>query len=159
MNTLQTTRNTHITAHAYKRLRKRNGWEKKTSDRMVEKIFALGTRSADMKNYLKSYVAKKISEAATEDKIEMVFYGDVLYVFGRNNTLVTTYPAPTRNSFKRKWDGVKHNANRRTRPYNVRAEEGKVYGAAKKQKEEERARARESKKNRYYNLDGLAMIG
>ncbi len=159
MKTTQTTRNTHITAHAYERLRKRNGWEKKTCDRMIEKIFEVGTRSADIKGYLKSYVVKKTAEAAIEDEIEMIYYGDVLYVFGRNNTLVTTYPAPTRNSFQRKWDGVKHNANRRTKSYNARVAEGKVYGAARRTREEERAKSRAAKENLHFNLDGLAMIG
>ena len=141
---------TRITDHAYDRLKERNGWSRKTADRMVERVFTQGAHAHEIKGYLRPLIESKMIEAAEKDISDIILYGDVLYVFGRANTLVTMYPAPTRNSFQRKWDGIKNNANRRTKPYSARLLDGKVYGAAKKEKLEQLNEKRREKKAAMY---------
>ena len=80
----------YITKHAFDRLKERNGWNKKTIKRMVEKIYNTGTEVKDVKSkpWLTS-ITKKISNRPVFYKI----YGQFIYIFDCK-TLVTVLHMP-----------------------------------------------------------------
>ncbi len=110
-----------LTDHAYDRLKERNGWGRATAERMAERILAKGTRSEDVKGYLKPYVQKKAFEAEeyAGDAV-VVLYGDIIYIFTRKNVLITAYPAPTKNCFIRARQGMRSKSKRRLDPCDTR---------------------------------------
>ncbi len=80
-----------ITEHAYKRIRKRNGWSKKTINRMIARIYVNGLRPDDVKGYKKKWIIHKTSRDEKND--EYVLYGDYIYIFN-NRVLLTSYSLP-----------------------------------------------------------------
>ena len=83
----------YMSDHAMNRLKQRNGWNRTTSLRMVQRIYDEGIAPEDVKGYLAKWVKNKNSEINPGDCLRL--YGDVLYVFHRN-TLITAYQAPKR---------------------------------------------------------------
>ncbi len=114
-----------LTDHAYERLRKRNGWGRSTADRMAERIFDKGVRADDVKGYLKPYMQKKALEAGGNKIGDIVLYGDFIYLFTKQNVLITAYPVPTKNCFIRARQGMKSKSKRRLEPCRVRRQEMK----------------------------------
>ena len=82
-----------ISKHAYCRLKERNGWNKKASDRMLQKIYKEGLRPDEVKGYLKGWVNKK--RESFENTREFVLFGEKLYVF-LNGRMLTVLPIPSR---------------------------------------------------------------
>lgn len=81
-----------ISKHAYERLKERNGWNRKASDRMVGRVYSDGLRPEQVKGYLKGWVNKKNEYSA--DK-EFVLFGEKLYIF-QDRTMLTVLPVPTK---------------------------------------------------------------
>ena len=85
-----------ISKHAYERLKERNGWNKKTAERMLSKICIDGKQPEEIKGYLKIWVNKKRTNklgVATG----FILYGNMLYIF-RDNLMVTVIAAPSRTT-------------------------------------------------------------
>ncbi len=82
-----------ITDHAYMRMKQRSGWNKKTANRMIPRVYDLGTRAENIKGYLKAWAMKKVKEDELGD--DFILYGNFLYVF-RRNMLVTVLTSPSR---------------------------------------------------------------
>ena len=83
-----------ISKHAYDRLKERNGWSKKTANRMLQKIYDYGVRPEDVKGYLKSWINRKAD--MFDDDREFVLFGEKLYIF-YEGTMITVLPVPTRS--------------------------------------------------------------
>lgn len=81
----------YISDHAFKRMKERNGWNKKTSLRMIKKVYDNGNRSSEMKGETKKYVLKR---EVYHPEDEYVMYGQNLYIF-KSNVLVTVFPVHT----------------------------------------------------------------
>lgn len=82
-----------ITEHAYLRMRQRNGWSKKTANRMIKRIYVNGLRPEELKGYKKIWICYRMHNGCKED--EYVLYGDYVYIF-KKHVLKTTYPLPCR---------------------------------------------------------------
>ena len=85
--------NLEISKHAYRRMKERNGWNKKTSDRMLRRIYTEGLRPSQVKGYLKGWVNGKTEYAGEEN--EFILFGDKLYIFNEN-IMLTVLPVPSR---------------------------------------------------------------
>ncbi len=82
-----------ITEHAYDRMKERNGWSRKTSNRMLRRIYADGLRPGQIKGYLKKWVNNK--SYYETDGGECILFGEKLYIF-KNMKMVTVIPVPSR---------------------------------------------------------------
>lgn len=90
----------YISNHAYMRLKQRNGWSPKTSDRMLPKIYSDGLKGEQVKGYLKQwYNFKSLNES--DPTAKYILFGDKLYIF-RQNVLITVLPTPSKYSALRK---------------------------------------------------------
>ena len=83
----------YITEHAYIRMKERNGWSRKTADRMAERIYAHGIRPEQIKGYLKSWLREKINNDVNQN--DYIVYGQSLYIF-RENALITVIHTPSK---------------------------------------------------------------
>lgn len=86
----------YISSHAMSRLKERNGWSRKTSLRMLAKVYDDGIRFDAMNGRLARWINRKISNGYPGD--EFVVYGEYLYIFN-GNTLITVIKTPKKNSF------------------------------------------------------------
>ncbi len=84
-----------ITEHGYDRLKQRNGWNKKTANRMAQRVYRDGHRINDIKGYVRIWMKSK--DQCEES--EYVVYGENLYVF-RENCLITSIHVPCRETVK-----------------------------------------------------------
>ncbi len=82
-----------ITKHAYLRMKQRNGWSKKTANRMVSRIYNSGKRPEEVKGYLRAWINTKVDENAAEK--DFVLYGQQLYIF-IDNAMITVLPTPSK---------------------------------------------------------------
>lgn len=82
-----------ITEHAYLRMRQRNGWSKKTANRMIKRIYVNGLRPEELKGYKKKWIIYRKYNGSQND--EYVLYGDHVYIFN-GNVLITSYQLPCR---------------------------------------------------------------
>lgn len=87
----------YISQHAYKRMRQRNGWNRKTADRMIKRIYSDGLRSDEFKGYAKRWFENRTNKSPQE---ECVLYGDYIYIF-KEHVLMTAYPLPCREQVLR----------------------------------------------------------
>ena len=85
----------NITEHAYLRIKQRNGWNRKTANRMLDRIYDDGLRIKDIKGYLRVWIKNKIKSELQE--AEYVLYGKQVYIF-REHNLITVLAAPCRKS-------------------------------------------------------------
>jgi len=83
--------NIYVTKHGYKRLRERNGWNKKTADRMLIKIYNDGLDLRDISNTCKEW-AMEVGRQHSDSDVYKI-YGDKVYVF-KYTTLITTLFIP-----------------------------------------------------------------
>ncbi len=84
-----------ISEHAYMRLKERNGWNRKASSRMINKVYQRGLRPEQVKGYLKSWINNKAEYE--KDGNELILFGEKLYIFN-GNTMLTVIPIPS-NSY------------------------------------------------------------
>ena len=82
-----------VTRHAYLRMKERNGWNKKASERMAARIYLEGLRPEQVKGYLKGWINKKYSK--NNQGNEFVLFGEMLYIF-HGRTMLTVLPTPPR---------------------------------------------------------------
>lgn len=88
----------HISEHAYIRMREKNGWNKKTANRMIDKIYSRGLRLDEVKGYKKKWMCHRMTNALKDD--EYVIYGDYVYIF-QEQVLKTAFPLPCREQVMR----------------------------------------------------------
>lgn len=86
----------YITDHALKRLKQRNGWSKKTSKRMLARIYEQGKHCKDLTGRMKTWIKHK--EQVSGDNTDYRIYGEKLYIFD-GSTLVTVVNTPRKGSF------------------------------------------------------------
>lgn len=84
--------NIAFTEHAKDRLKERNGWSKKASERMMKKILEDGEDMEVKKGYLGNWARAKKKE---NENHTFVLYGTQVYIFDEN-TLITVFPTPSR---------------------------------------------------------------
>lgn len=77
----------YISKHAEKRLKERNGWNKKTQLRMMKKVIDNGKRGDEIKGTYKQIV-KRVKDKYPAQ--EHIVYGDMLYIFN-DKLLITVY--------------------------------------------------------------------
>lgn len=75
----------YVSRHAFDRMKERNGWNKKTSLRMVRKIFDEGMEPKDVPGQYKAWAIQKSKK---NPECLFKFYGQMLYVFD-NKVLIT----------------------------------------------------------------------
>ena len=78
----------YITEHAYQRMRERNGWNRKTSTRMIEKIYS-NQNLADTTNV---GIKRLIEQDGFPTRgTTVISYGGMLYVFKSNSLITVLY--------------------------------------------------------------------
>lgn len=75
----------YISRHAFERMRERNGWNRKTALRMVQRVYDTGLSPEDVHGPYRTWVR---SQAKKNPNVMLKFYGQMLYVFD-NRILVT----------------------------------------------------------------------
>lgn len=88
-----------FTTHGMKRMKKRNGWGKKASARMLRKIIDEGEDMSEITGYLGVWARAKLKIRNAGRKF--VLYGTQVYVFTNDPStgsliLVTVFPIPSR---------------------------------------------------------------
>lgn len=81
----------YISEHAMQRLKERNGWNKETAMRMLQKVYDKGKRGNEIKGYLSKWIKDKVANNNKGDYY--ILYGEFLYVFNYK-TLVTVMNVP-----------------------------------------------------------------
>ena len=81
----------YISEHAMQRLKERNGWNKKTSLRMMKKVFDNGVRMDNLSKNVKKWLLDQLEEAGKG--YYYIVYGQFAYLFNYN-TLVTLIHIP-----------------------------------------------------------------
>lgn len=76
-----------VTDHAIRRIRERNGWNKKTTLRMMQRIYDEGLRPEQTKGNTRRFLMNK---QEYNPKCEYVLYGEYIYVF-INKICVTAF--------------------------------------------------------------------
>lgn len=90
----------YVSEHAYKRLKERNNWNKKTATRMAVKIYNDGKRIQEVDAVTRAYIVNKtLNKTNCKIKKEFVVYGDIIYVFN-NRTLITCYHLPSKTTIR-----------------------------------------------------------
>ena len=79
-----------ITDHAYKRMKERNGWNKKAASRMAERAFERGKDLKGTDNHLVRLWA--MNRTKDNDGIYKL-YGKDVFIF-HSRVLVTVFPCP-----------------------------------------------------------------
>lgn len=79
----------YISHHAFDRMKQRNGWNKKTSLRMIKKVYDNGLTSAEAPAEYRTWLRKKEKK---EPETTYKLYGDMVYVFN-NRVLITAMQA------------------------------------------------------------------
>lgn len=87
-----------ITKHAYSRLKKRNGWSRRTAERMIPRIYSDGLRPSQVKGYLKTWINTKYDYSNDGD--EYILFGEKLYIFN-GMAMLTVLPVPSRSNLIR----------------------------------------------------------
>ncbi len=87
-----------ISIHGYERLKERNGWNRKTADRMIKRIYFNGSHPDDLRGFIKQWIERKgFGDSETN---EYIVYGDYIYIF-KNKVLATAYNIPCRAQIKK----------------------------------------------------------
>ena len=81
-----------ISRHAEKRLRERNGLNKKSMQRMVEKAYSEGIRMKDTNGKLNKWMYSMLDKRNKVNRV--VIYGHQVYLFA-GNILVTVFDVPS----------------------------------------------------------------
>lgn len=83
----------YISNHAFKRMRERNGWNRKTALRMVQKIYDNGLEPEDVPSEYRGWT---MHEKMVHPEKLFKFYGEMLYVFADSVLLTVLHGKPTR---------------------------------------------------------------
>lgn len=92
----------YVTDHVLDRLKERYGWNKKTSMRMLDKVFSNGTRAIDRKDHVAAWA--RLKEREQGDRIRIFTYGQYVFIVSRENVLITVYTIPNKTSAKKYYD-------------------------------------------------------
>lgn len=101
----------HVTRHGAKRMKERNGLNKKSIDRMAKKALEEGISHSETKGQLNKWVTKVFFQNTNANNIKL--YGDKAYIFSEEN-LITVLQIPS-NLTKKMNYLVKENSKKR--PY------------------------------------------
>lgn len=82
----------HVTEHAKKRLKERNGLNNKSIDRIAEKALNEGIRHSQTKGNLNKWISKQFFYNHSASNIRL--YGDKAYLFTKDNILITVLQIP-----------------------------------------------------------------
>lgn len=82
-----------VTKHAEKRLKERSGLSKKSVQRIAEKAFLNGITENETNGYLRQWIMN-IKYRNNRPRICKA-YGDKLYIFDEQQTLITVLQIPT----------------------------------------------------------------
>lgn len=82
----------HVTEHAKKRLKERNGLNNKSIDRMAEKALNEGIRHNQTKGRLNKYLTALFFKNTNASNIRL--YGDKAYLFTKDDRLITVLQIP-----------------------------------------------------------------
>lgn len=85
----------YISEHALERLKERNNWSKKTSLRMIQKVYDEGLDPKDIHGPISKWIRTR--EKVKDEGDILKLYGQNLYIFNRQ-TLITVYPVPKNSS-------------------------------------------------------------
>ena len=85
----------YISEHAFKRIKQRVGWNRKTALRMIERVYSKGLKGNQLKGYPSIWISQRPEKFA--DFEEIILYGNHLYLFS-NKVLVTVYHIPSRET-------------------------------------------------------------
>lgn len=97
--------NSLFTTHGRKRMKKRNGWSKKASERMIKRILANGEDMKEKTGYLGLWARAKLKNEQNDHRY--LLYGTQVYIF-TNETLITVFPMPSRQqAFKKAAGGLR----------------------------------------------------
>ena len=80
-----------VSKHAKERSKQRNGWNEKTTERMVQKVLEKGIPHRQTKGRLNKWVTSLYFKNADANNIRL--YGDKAYIF-HNETLITVLQIP-----------------------------------------------------------------
>ncbi len=85
----------YISNHAFQRLKERNNWNKKTSMRMLEKVWESGNRKDEISGPVRQWIDYRINKSigTKSEGITYVIYGNTAYLF-MDKTLVTVLNIP-----------------------------------------------------------------
>ena len=81
-----------ITEHAKTRSKERNGWNEKTTERMVQKVLEKGISHKQTKGRLNKWITSLYFKNTNANNIRL--YGDKAYIF-HNETLITVLQIPS----------------------------------------------------------------
>lgn len=82
----------HVTEHAKKRLKERNGLNNKSIDRMVQKALQCGISHNQTKGKLNKWMTSLFFNNMTACNIKL--YGDKAYLFTKDERLITVLQIP-----------------------------------------------------------------
>lgn len=82
----------HVTEHAKKRLKERNGLNNKSIDRIAEKALNEGIRHNQTKGNLNKWVSSLFFRNMAASNIRL--YGDKAYLFTKDDRLITVLQIP-----------------------------------------------------------------
>ena len=88
---------TTLSKHAALRLEQRGNINKKSMDRLVEKVFECGMGIEDTRGELRKYlitISLKTIEYGRDPKV--LVHGRSVYIFSQDGTLITTWALPKR---------------------------------------------------------------
>lgn len=80
-----------VSKHAKERSKERNGWNEKTTERMVQKVLEKGIPHRQTKGRLNKWVTSLYFKNTDANNIRL--YGDKAYIF-HNKTLITVLQIP-----------------------------------------------------------------
>lgn len=95
-----------VTEHALKRLKERAGISKKASFRMIDKALRRGISWTELKGYKGQWARTKCSSEENEG-IRYIVYGELLFLFTEENTLITVEQIPGRTRILRMKQGYR----------------------------------------------------
>ena len=95
-----------VTEHALKRLKERAGISKKASFRIIDKALHLGISWTELKGYKGQWARAKCSSEENEG-IRYIVYGELLFIFTEENTLITVEQIPGRTRVLRMKQGYR----------------------------------------------------
>ena len=85
----------YISEHAFNRIKERVGLNRRSTMRMIHKVYDQGIRGEKVKGYINIWLKKKRRSSFQNE--EVVLYGKFAYIF-KNKILITVIPVPNRSS-------------------------------------------------------------
>lgn len=97
--------NIYITNHAFQRLSERCNWNRKTTLRMIKKVFERGERAVNRKDYIAAWA--RLKEKEYNSNITIYTYGQDAFFVSDKGVLITVHKVPNKAAGKMYYE--KHN--------------------------------------------------